>query len=93
MPEQIAEETRKARLAKLIEVQTEISLEESQKLVGRSFELLVESSASRNQGHLVGKTRTGRSVDFIGDPSLIGSFVRVKVEKARNWTLSGKMLP
>lgn len=91
MTELLPEESRKARLAKLIEVQTEISLVESQKLIGRELEVLIESAASRNQGHLVGKTRSGRSVDFAGDPALIGSFAKVKIIKARNWTLSGKL--
>jgi len=89
LPEQLDEELRKTRLAKLIEIQTAISLEESQKLTGREFEVLVESEASRNKGFLVGKTRTGRSVDFAGDRSLIGQFVTIQIEKARNWTLSG----
>jgi len=90
MAGQIDEETRKARLADLISAQNAIGLEESQKLTGKTFEVLVESEAARNEGHLVGKTRTGRSIDFPGDKSLIGSFVKVTVEKARNWTLSGK---
>lgn len=91
MPGQIDEEIRKARLAKLIEVQNGIGLEESLKLVGQTFEVLVESEAARHEGHLVGKTRTGRSVDFPGSRDLIGSFVEVTVKKARNWTLSGIM--
>jgi len=91
MPGQIDEEIRKARLAKLIEVQNGIGLEESLKLVGQTLEVLVESEAARNVGHLVGKTRTGRSVDFAGSRDLIGSFVDVTIQKARNWTLSGIM--
>ncbi|MDD3146958.1 MAG: tRNA (N6-isopentenyl adenosine(37)-C2)-methylthiotransferase MiaB [Candidatus Riflebacteria bacterium] len=91
MPEQIDEETRKARLARLIEAQNTIGLEESSKLVAQTFEVLVESEAARNEGHLVGKTRTGRSIDFPGHQNLIGRFVNVSVQKARNWTLSGIM--
>lgn len=89
MTEQLAEEDKKERLAKLIEVQTRISLEESLKQIGREFEVLVESAAARNEGHMVGKTRTGRSVDFPGDTALIGSYVKVRIKTARNWTLSG----
>ena len=92
MINQIDEETRKGRLAELIAAQNTIGLEESKKLVGQTFEVLVESEAARNEGHLVGKTRTGRSIDFPGDKTLIGDFVRVTVEKARNWTLSGKLI-
>ncbi len=89
LPGQIDEEIRKARLARLIETQNSIGLAESHKLVGKTFEVLVESEAARNEGHLVGKTRTGRSIDFPGSAELIGDFIKVRVEKARNWTLSG----
>lgn len=92
MPDQIDEEIKKNRLARLIAVQNEIGLAESGKLVGRTFEVLVESAAARNKGHLVGKTRTGRSIDFPGGDELIGTFVDVAVKKARNWTLSGVMV-
>ncbi len=93
MPDQIPENIRKARLAKLIEIQMDISLARSRKLVGQDLEVLIESAASRNAGHLVGKTRGGRSVDFVGPASLIGTFARIRIEKARNWTLSGVLLP
>jgi tRNA-2-methylthio-N6-dimethylallyladenosine synthase len=91
MTDQLSEEEKKDRLARLIEVQNRISLEESQKLVGREYEVLVEANAARDQADLVGKTRSGRSVNFPGDNSLTGSYVRVRIEQARNWTLSGRM--
>lgn len=91
MPDQIDEEEKKKRLAQLIKVQTQISLEESQKLIGQKLEVLVESTAARNE-ELVGKTRSGRSVNFPGDKSLIGNYVTVCIEQARNWTLSGTLL-
>ena len=79
-------------MARLIEVQNRISLEESSQLIGREFEVLVESTAARDQNDLVGKTRSGRSVNFPGNTSLIGSYMRVRIEQARNWTLSGRLL-
>ena len=93
MKEQLSDEVKKGRLARLIEVQNQISNEESQKQVGKTFEVLVESTASRSDKRMLGKTRTGRPVDFEGDSSLIGSFVKVKIDSARNWTLSGKIIP
>lgn len=93
MADQLSEEEKKDRLARLIELQNSISLEESRKLVGRDYEVLVESAAARDKNDLVGKIRSGRSVNFSGDKSLIGRYVRVRIEQARNWTLSGKLLP
>ncbi|HEY9070406.1 MAG TPA: tRNA (N6-isopentenyl adenosine(37)-C2)-methylthiotransferase MiaB [Candidatus Ozemobacteraceae bacterium] len=91
MPGLLPEEERKARLARLIEVQNAIAEEESSRQVGRTFELLVESESSRTPGHLLGKTRTGRVVDFAGTPDLIGRFVTVRIDRARLWTMSGTL--
>ena len=92
MKEQLSDEVKKGRLARLIEVQNQISNEESQKQVGKTFEVLVESTASRSDNKMLGKTRTGRPVDFEGKTDLIGSFVKVKIDSARNWTLSGRII-
>lgn len=92
MPNQLADYIKKGRLARLIEIQNQISNEESQKQLGKTFEVLVESVASRSDFRVLGKTRTGRPVDFEGDPSLIGKFVNVKIDSARNWTLSGRIV-
>ncbi len=89
LADQIPEHLRKERLARLIEIQNNISLEESQKLLHRDFEVLVDGVSPRSEDHLSGKTRTGRTVDFAGSKSLIGSYVKVRIEKARIWTLSG----
>ncbi len=92
MEGQLPDEVRKDRLARLIEIQNQIGREESVKLQGKTFEVLVESEASRDASHVYGKTRTGRVVDFEGDSSLIGKFVKVQIEQTRNWTLSGKLI-
>lgn len=89
---QIPEKDRKERLARLIELQNNIALEESQKQLHREVEVLVDSISSKRETHVAGKTRSGRVVDFPGDKSLIGRYVRVKIDKARIWTLSGQLL-
>ena len=88
-PDQLPEEQRKARLARLIEVVNRIALEVSQKQIGRRFEVLVEELGDK-PGMVKGKTRPGRTVDFAGDASLIGKLVEVEITEARLWTLSGR---
>lgn len=85
----LPEDERKARLAELIKVQNRISEEESQAQIGRTVELLVDGPSERTPGHMIGKTRTGRFVDFPGSPTLVGTFVRVTIDRARLWTMSG----
>ncbi len=90
--EQIPENIRKERLSRLIELQNKIGLEESQKTIGKTFQVLVEGISSKNENRLIGKTRTGRAIDFEGPKDLIGRFVMVKVTQARIWTVSGEMV-
>lgn len=92
LPNQIPEKVRKERLGRLIELQNNIALEESQKQVHRELEVLVDTVSSRNEGHVAGKTRSGRVVDFVGPESLIGSYVKVRIDRARIWTLSGTLV-
>ncbi len=91
LPDQIPEEIRKERLSRLISLQNNISLEESQKLLHQEFEVLVDTVSARKDSNVAGKTRSGRVIDFVGPASLIGSYVKVRVDKARIWTLSGTM--
>ncbi|MBF0500600.1 MAG: tRNA (N6-isopentenyl adenosine(37)-C2)-methylthiotransferase MiaB [Candidatus Riflebacteria bacterium] len=88
----LPEEIRKERLARLIELQNSISQQISAELPGKKFEILVESVSTHGEGHVVGKTRTGRPIDLAGPASLVGNYVTVLVERARLWTLSGRLL-
>lgn len=93
LPGQLSESVRKERLARLIELQNSIGLKKSQMLVGKKHKVFVESLNQRaGARNLVGKTRTGRSVDFLGTEDLIGKFVDLIITHARNWTLSGRLL-
>jgi tRNA-2-methylthio-N6-dimethylallyladenosine synthase len=92
MPDQVPEKERKERLGRLIELQNNIALEESQKQLHRELEVLVDSVSSKTKGHVAGKARSGRVVDFAGPESLIGSYVKVRIDRARIWTLSGTMV-
>lgn len=89
---QVPKLVRKERLTRLIELQNGISVEISQTLVGKTFQVLVEGVSNRDKTRIFGKTRTSRTVDFPGDKDLIGRFVDVKITEARNWTLSGIMV-
>jgi tRNA-2-methylthio-N6-dimethylallyladenosine synthase len=91
-PDLLPVEVRKARLSRLIEAQNRISLEESMKCIGWEFEILVEEVSTRTPGHVYGKTRSGRVVDFAAPPTAIGSYIPVVIERARNWTLSGRRI-
>lgn len=83
-------EVKKARLAQLIEIQEQISLEVNRETVGQTLDVLVEDPAPRTPGDLLARTRGDKMVIFHGDPALIGQCVRVKIHEANAHTLKGE---
>ena len=91
----LPEEVKAARLAAILELQTEIGLSQYGKLEDRIEEVLVEEVADKNDRENVwlrGRTRGNHVVNFRGPAALRGMFVNVLVEKACNHSLSGRYL-
>lgn len=92
MPEQVPLKIKRERIMKLIEVVEEGALRVSQNYLGKEYEMLVESLSRRSGSMLSGRTSCGRTVTFKGDPSLIGSFVNVKITQIKKNTLAGELI-
>jgi len=90
--DQVPTSVKKKRLRQLIEVQKRITEEKNKAWVDREVEVLVEDISPKNPHELQGRTRQGKVVVFPGDKSLIGEFIRVKVEEAGCWALKGEMV-
>ena len=90
MENQIPENVKNQRLNEVNRLQTQIALEINQKLIGKSYEVLVDGKALKGS-LLQGRTVTDKVVLFPGDASLIGSFVSVKITSAEPWSLKGKL--
>jgi tRNA-2-methylthio-N6-dimethylallyladenosine synthase len=84
----LAEEEKARRLAELQERQRLIQLRRNQMLVGREFEVLVESFQPRLE-QAVGRTTSNRVVNFPGQPERIGRCVKVRVTGAGPNSLVG----
>lgn len=78
---------RKRRLAKLIELQENISLENARALIGQTVDVLIEDVATRGEGDLLARTRTDRMVILPGRSDQIGAFIRVTIQDANAHTL------
>jgi tRNA-2-methylthio-N6-dimethylallyladenosine synthase len=76
------------RLRVLEEHQRQIQLRRNQALIGREFEVLVESFQPRLQ-QAVGRTTSNRVVNFPGQPEWIGRYVNVRVTAAGPNSLVG----
>lgn len=92
MDEQIDSEVKKERLQRLIEVQNSCSLAESETYRGKIVRILVEGESRKNKDVLTGRTSTNKIVLFKGDKDLEGTFVNVKINDCKTWTLYGDII-
>lgn len=92
MDGQIDPEVKKERLQRLIEVQNECSLAESETYRGKTVRVLVEGESKKNKEVLSGRTSTNKVVLFKGDKALEGTFVNVKINDCKTWTLYGDIV-
>ena len=74
-------------LSELINIQKDISFRKNLNYEGKIVEVLVEEE---REGKLVGRTRTNKLVHFSGEHNLLGSKVKVKINKANRFSLEGE---
>ena len=92
MEDQIDEEVKVERIGRLIDVVNQILEEQNEKLVGTIQKVLVEGTSKTNKETLTGRTDGGKVVNFIGDSSLIGQIVSLKITEQRKWYLTGEIV-
>lgn len=88
---QVPASVSKERIMKLIEVQNEITAKLSKGYENKTFEVLCEDVNDKLDGYVMGRTDSGRLVNFEGDRSMVGKFVNVKVVKSKSAVLYGKV--
>ena len=89
---QIPLEEKKARLAKVIELQGKHTTEVMQKRVGETIEVLCDIVSRNDETELLGKTEQNERVAFKADKKLIGQFVKVKIESLQGNTFRGSLV-
>ena len=91
MEDLVSAEEKSRWFQELLAAQEETSAQRSQSILGSIQRVLVEES-NEKRGLLAGKTEGNLNCDFAGDPSLVGSYVNVKVTESRNWVLKGDLV-
>ncbi|MEL1136391.1 tRNA (N6-isopentenyl adenosine(37)-C2)-methylthiotransferase MiaB [Desulfitobacterium sp. THU1] len=91
MEEQLPLDIKKHRLQRLINLQNAQSLAWRQKMIGHTYEVLVEGPSKANPDRLTGRTRGNELVVFSGEPRQIGTLVQVIIQDASAWTLYGEL--
>jgi tRNA-2-methylthio-N6-dimethylallyladenosine synthase len=90
MPDAIPEEEKSRRLAILQDHQREIQTQRNEKLVGRTFEVLVDAFYER-RGQWAGRTTSNRIINFPSTaPNLLGQYLPVKIVRGGPNSLAGE---
>jgi len=77
---------------KLLEVQNEISKQKNDEYVGKIETVLVDGVSKTDSEMLSGRLDSSKIVNFKGDASLKGQYVRVEITEAHTWSLNGKLI-
>jgi tRNA-2-methylthio-N6-dimethylallyladenosine synthase len=92
MADQIDKAVKSDRLARLNAVVTQSQQKSIGAYMGNVLEVLAENVSARDEGVVVGRTRTAKTVHFPGDASDIGSLINVRIDEVLMHTLRGKRL-
>jgi len=88
-------ETKKRRLAEIIEMQNKLSLESNIKDIGKTCEVLIEGNSKRSDAHWVGRNSQNKVVIFEKEPSKQfkkGDYAIVEITEYTQATLFGKVI-
>jgi len=90
MEDDVSEETKTKRLQEIINLQQQISFELNQELIGKEEVVLVEGFSKKSDKFLSGRTDSNKVVILPFDNRIkIGSYIKVKVNRATSATLFG----
>lgn len=93
MKGQVSQAEKSRRMQALVEVQSEITRELNQALIGKELEILVERDDSTEPGAVRGRTRTGKTVIATAPtPPKPGDLVTTRVIEAGTWYLKGPVI-
>ncbi len=90
--EQIPENIKSERFARLLEVQNEISLSKNLPLVGKTLRVLCDGVSKNNDELLSGRTEGNKIVFFGGDSSDEGKYLNIKIDRAEAFALYGEKI-
>ncbi len=89
MPGHIDKQAKSERLASLNSAVSLYAKRKNEQYLGKTVEVLADSYSKRRQNEISGRTRTFKTVNFIGGESEIGSYINVKIDKVKVHTLGG----
>ncbi|HXH83267.1 MAG TPA: tRNA (N6-isopentenyl adenosine(37)-C2)-methylthiotransferase MiaB [Candidatus Tectomicrobia bacterium] len=94
MPDQVPDDVKADRHARLLAVVQRVTAARSARLAGRTVEVLVDGAARKDTRQLSGRTRCNRVVNFDGTADVdVGDIVHVRVTEVLPHSLRGTLVP
>jgi tRNA-2-methylthio-N6-dimethylallyladenosine synthase len=94
LPDQLPDAVRSARLAEVLSLQDELSLQKNRGWIGRCVEVLVDRELSkRESGLAAGRTRQNKIVHFRGGEVEEGALENVQITEATSHHVKGVLIP
>jgi tRNA-2-methylthio-N6-dimethylallyladenosine synthase len=92
MGDQVADEVKASRNARLLDVATRVGAERSGRLAGQALEVLVDGVSKKNPRELSGRTRCNRVVNFDGQGNVsVGELTQVRIDQVLPHSLRGTL--
>ncbi len=92
MADDVPEEVKLERLARMIDLQQKLSLESNLRDVGKTFEILIEGFSKKSRDQYYGRTSQNKVLVFDKKNHRIGDYVTAVVDEATSATLLGHTL-
>ena len=90
MPDPATRAEKQVWFDRLLDAQNEISAQRHAAYVGKTVRVLVDGESGDSRWPLQSRTDGGRLVHLVGDKSLIGQYVQVKITDSNTWALFGE---
>ncbi|XMB72354.1 tRNA (N6-isopentenyl adenosine(37)-C2)-methylthiotransferase MiaB [Mycoplasmatota bacterium WC30] len=88
----VTEAIAKDRLYRLNDLVNQGYARGNKRFENQIVKVLVEGHSKTKSNVLSGYTENNKLVNFIGDDSIIGSIVKVKIVKSKTWSLDGQLI-
>jgi len=92
LEDNIPEEVKAKRLNEIIALQNQLSYENNQLDIGKTYEVLVEGTSKKSKEELYGRTSQNKVVVFPKKTYKVGDFVDVIIREATQGTLKGESI-
>ena len=92
MVDNVTKEEKGRRFQKLVKHLEKHIEESANKMVGNTYDVLVDGVSKTDKGMLSGYTETNKLVHFKGDISLVGTIVPVKIIDSHTYSLIGELV-